>query len=151
MLKHARWADEIWHAGDWGNGIVHEELSKIAPIRGVYGNIDGQETRAIYPLHNRFVVDGLDVWITHIGGYPNHYHPSIKTELRMNPPQIFICGHSHILKIMRDQQLGFLHINPGAAGISGFHTVRTMVRFEIVNGKPAQAAVIDLGPRTQKG
>lgn len=147
MKKHASWAQEIWHAGDWGSMHVFEELSKIAPVRGVYGNIDGQEIRAVNPLHRRFTCEGLEVWITHIGGYPGRYEPKIRDRIKASPPGLFICGHSHILKIMRDPKLGLMHFNPGAAGVYGFHQVRTMIRFEVNTGRILNPAVIELGPR----
>ncbi|HRN98479.1 MAG TPA: metallophosphoesterase family protein, partial [Flavobacterium sp.] len=134
ILKYVDLADEVWHAGDIGDLLVTDEIKKRKPLRAVYGNIDGAQARAEFPLHNRFVCDGLDVWITHIGGYPGKYVPGIKAQLAQNPPKLFICGHSHILKVMPDRSLDLLHMNPGAAGISGFHKVRTMLRFEIDNG-----------------
>ncbi len=148
MKRHASWAQEIWHAGDWGNIQVYDELKKIAPIRGVYGNIDGQDIRSEMPIHKKFVIEGLDVWITHIGGYPGHYNPEIRPLIQKSPPGLFISGHSHILKIMRDPKLGLLHMNPGAAGLHGFHKMRTMIRFEINTGRVLNPAVIELGPRS---
>lgn len=147
MLKYIEEADEVWHGGDWGTIAVSDYIKKLKPLRGVWGNIDGHDLRMEYPLHNRFVCEGLDVWITHIGGYPGKYSPAIREDLKANPPQLFICGHSHILKVMRDQQLGLLHINPGAAGIKGFHKVRTMVRFTVDDGKIAHLEAIELGTR----
>jgi len=138
--------DEIWHAGDFGPDVA-EHLEKFKPLRGVYGNIDGREIRGQFPLHNRFTIEELDVWMTHIGGYPGHYDVKIREEIHRNPPGLFICGHSHILKIMPDKKLNLLHINPGAAGKSGFHIMRTIVRFEIENGKVSNAEVIELGKR----
>ena len=148
IKKHAGWADEIWHAGDWGNIKVLEELRKIAPVRGVYGNIDGQDIRAEMPLHEKFTIEGLNVWITHIGGYPGYYNPQIRQLITKNVPGLFISGHSHILKVMRDPKLGLLHMNPGAAGLHGFHKMRTMIRFEVKQGKVENPAVIELGPRS---
>ncbi len=147
MLNHIEQADEVWHAGDWGTLAVSDYIKERKPLRGVWGNIDGHELRTEHPLNNRFVCEGVDVLITHIGGYPGKYSFAIRTELIENPPQLFICGHSHILKVMRDSQLGLLHINPGAAGIKGFHTVRTMVRFKIDNGKITDIEAIELGKR----
>ena len=123
--------DEIWHAGDIGNMATADRLSAFRPFRAVYGNIDGQDIRAVYPVHNRFFCEETDVWITHIGGYPGKYERFVKPEIFRNPPGLFISGHSHILKIIYDQKLEFLHINPGAAGINGFHQVCTAVRFLI--------------------
>ena len=144
ILKYVDLADEVWHAGDIGDLRVTDEIKKRKPLRAVYGNIDGAQARAEFPLHNRFVCEGLDVWITHIGGYPGKYAPGIKAQLAQNPPKLFICGHSHILKVMPDRSLDLLHMNPGAAGISGFHKVRTMLRFEIDNGKVQNLEVVEI-------
>ena len=134
IIKYASQVDEIWHAGDIGDISVSDKLKKIKPLRGVYGNIDDQKIRIECPLHNRFMCEKVNVWITHIGGYPKRYNPKILEELKSNPPDLFICGHSHILKVINDKKLGLLHINPGAIGKYGLHSVRTMVQFEI-NGK----------------
>lgn len=147
MLKHINEADEVWHAGDWGAIALSDYIKALKPVKSVWGNIDGQELRTEYPLHNRFDCEGLDVWITHIGGYPGSYSPAVRDMLKANPPKLFITGHSHILKVMRDQQLGLLHINPGAAGIQGFHKVRTMVRFQVADGQVTNLEAIELGPR----
>ncbi len=147
MVSYINEADEVWHAGDWGTMAVSDYIKAIKPLRGVWGNIDGQELRVEHPLHNRFTCEGVDVWITHIGGYPTKYSPAVREEIKQTPPQLFITGHSHILKVMRDKDLGLLHINPGAAGIKGFHKVRTMVRFTIDNGKIANLEAIELGLR----
>lgn len=144
ILKYAQMADEIWHAGDIGDLKVTDTLAAIKPLRAVYGNIDGHEARTQFGLHNRFVCEGVDVWITHIGGYPGKYAPGIKAPLAQNPPKLFICGHSHILKVMPDRNLDLLHMNPGAAGISGFHKVRTMLRFEIEGGKIGKLEVVEM-------
>ena len=138
--------DEIWHAGDFGTIAIAEELKKIAPVIGVYGNIDGQDIRKVYPLHQRFKREGIDVWMTHIGGIPGRYCIPIREEMYKNPPGLFICGHSHILKIARDQSLGkMLFMNPGAAGKQGFQVYRTVVRFAIDNGKIKDVEVVNLG------
>jgi len=123
--------DEIWHAGDFGNLATADQLADFKPLKGVYGNIDDHELRAIYPLHLRFKCEEVDVWITHIGGYPGKYERYVKPEIFQNPPNLFISGHSHILKVIYDKKLDFLHINPGAAGINGFHKKCTAVRFAI--------------------
>jgi len=123
--------DEIWHAGDIGNIETADKLSSWKPLRAVYGNIDGQDVRSVYPLHQRFMCYGVDVWITHIGGYPGRYERHVKPEIYNNPPKLFISGHSHILKVIYDEKLGLLHMNPGAAGYMGFHKVCTAVRFTI--------------------
>lgn len=137
IINHARQVDEIWHAGDIGNVAVIDTLAKIKPVRAVYGNIDDATVRMMFPLHNRFRCEEVTVWITHIGGYPGRYNPQIKEELRRNTPRLFICGHSHILKVMPDKKLNLIHMNPGAIGKQGLHQVRTMLRFEI-NGKEIQ-------------
>lgn len=138
--------DEIWHAGDFGSLAIAEELEKIAPVIGVFGNIDGQDIRKTYPLHQRFEREGVDVWMTHIGGIPGRYCIPIRDEMEKNPPDLFICGHSHILKIARDQSLDkMLYMNPGAAGKQGFQMYRTVVRFAIDKGKISNVEVINLG------
>ncbi|EJF09424.1 MULTISPECIES: metallophosphoesterase [Pontibacter] len=148
ILRHLADRDEIWHAGDFGTAMVAERLSEVAPLRGVYGNIDGQDIRSLYPKVLRFDVNGLDVLMTHIGGYPGKYHPDIRQEIKTNPPGLFITGHSHILKVMPDKTLGkLLHLNPGAAGRHGFHQVRTMMRFAIEEGQIRDLQVIELGKR----
>ena len=131
ILKYVNQADEVWHAGDIGDLTVTDEIKKLKPLRAVYGNIDNDKARMEFPLNNRFFCERVDVLITHIGGYPGKYNQAIREELRKNPPKLFICGHSHILKVQFDKTLNLLHMNPGAAGISGFHQVRTMLRFEI--------------------
>ncbi|WP_299769364.1 metallophosphoesterase family protein [uncultured Dokdonia sp.] len=144
ILDHAQQADEVWHAGDIGDLRVTDALQKIKPLRAVFGNIDDTEARQEFPLNNRFVCEGVDVWITHIGGYPGRYFPAIREEIRANPPKLFICGHSHILKVMPDKKLGLLHMNPGAIGKHGFHKVRTMLRFTIDAGKIDNLEVIQM-------
>lgn len=131
LLKHLQTCDEIWHAGDIGNLETAERLSEIAPLRAVYGNIDGQDVRKVYSQHERFMCEEVDVWITHIGGYPKKYDAKVKPEIFINPPQLFISGHSHILKVIFDKDLNLLHMNPGAAGIQGFHKVKTLLKFTI--------------------
>lgn len=125
--------DEIWHAGDIGNIGVADKLAAFKPLRAVFGNIDGHDVRIVHPMHQKFIIENFKVWITHIGGYPGRYDNLIKAELFRSPPDIFICGHSHILKVIYDKKLNFLHINPGAFGLSGFHTVRTALRFTLDN------------------
>jgi len=147
ILKYVKLADEVWHVGDVGDVLVTDTLKIEKPLRAVYGNIDGTEIRADFPLDNRFTVGGVDVWMTHIGGYPNRYNIRIKEEIQKNPPKLFISGHSHILKVQYDQKLNLLHMNPGAAGIHGFHQMRTMLRFEINKGEIQKLEVIELGKR----
>ena len=134
IIKHVKQADEVWHAGDIGNLKVTDAIKALKPLRAVYGNIDDAKARTEFPEHNRFMCEDVSVWITHIGGYPPNYNGRIRDELKINPPRIFICGHSHILKIMPDKKLNLIHMNPGAIGKHGFHNVRTMLRFTI-NGK----------------
>ncbi len=150
IIKHFDNADELWHAGDWSNKALFEIMEKTQkPVRGVWGNVDGQELRTILPLHNQFSIGGIRFWMTHIGGYPGQYNPKIKPLLDRDPPDVFICGHSHILKVQRDAKYkNMLTINPGAAGRHGFHLMRTMIKFEIENGKLQNMAVIELGKRT---
>ncbi len=147
ILKYAAQADEIWHAGDIGNLSVTDALKKIKPLRAVYGNIDDDKARLEFPLNNRFMCEGVDVWITHIGGYPGKYNQSIRAEITADPPKLFICGHSHILKVMFDKKLNLLHMNPGAAGVSGFHKVRTMLRFEIDGEKIQNLEIVEMGEK----
>ena len=143
IVKYANNVDEIWHAGDVGDISVSDKLKKIKPLRAVYGNIDDQKIRAEFPLHNRFICEKVKVWITHIGGYPKRYNPKILEELKSNPPDLFICGHSHILKVINDKELDLLHINPGAIGKHGLHRVRTMIQFEINGKKIENLSVIE--------
>jgi putative phosphoesterase len=141
--------DEIWHAGDVGNMNVLTTLEAYKPVRVVYGNIDGPDIRRHYSLHQRFNCEGLDIWITHIGGRPPTYTSAVVEILKEKPPHIFICGHSHILKVLRDQHYkGMLYLNPGAAGREGFHTTRTMLRFDITAGQIGSMEAIVLGPRS---
>ncbi|MFT3793212.1 metallophosphoesterase family protein [Flavobacterium sp.] len=147
ILKYVAQADEVWHAGDIGNLHVTDTLKNLKPLRAVYGNIDDDKARLEFPLHNRFRCEDVDVWITHIGGYPGKYNPNLRAELMANPPKLFICGHSHILKVMFDKKHNLLHMNPGAAGIHGFHQVRTMLRFVIEGDKIKDLEIVELGKR----
>lgn len=147
ILKFVKQADEVWHAGDIGDLHVTDSIKKIKPLRAVYGNIDDNKARAEFPLDNKFSVEGVSVWITHIGGYPNKYNQRVREELSKNPPKLFICGHSHILKVQYDKKLNLLHLNPGAAGKHGFHKVRTMLRFEIDKGEIKNMEIIELANR----
>lgn len=139
--------DEIWHAGDIGEGQIMEKLASFRPVRAVYGNIDDLNTRNQFPEHQEFTLDGVKVWITHIGGYPGRYPKRIKERLANEKVDLFICGHSHILKVMPDKKYQLLHINPGAAGRQGFHKMRTAVRFSLDTGKITDLEVIELGKR----
>lgn len=143
-LKYFEPCDEIWHAGDIGSMEIIERLEAFRPLRAVYGNIDGHDIRLIYPETNRFTVDGADVLMKHIGGYPGRYDTSVQKILYANPPKLFISGHSHILKVKFDPKLNLLHINPGAAGKYGFHQARTLVRFCIHKGSFSDLEVIEL-------
>lgn len=147
ILHHLQGCDEIWHAGDFGTAAVADELATLAPLRGVYGNIDGRDVRLMQPLVQRFELEGLAVLMTHIGGYPGHYSPAARALLQEQPAGLFISGHSHILKVMPDPRLRLLHLNPGAAGRHGFHKVRTLLRFEVAEGKVQQLQVVELGPK----
>lgn len=140
--------DEIWHAGDIGDLSVLEGLESICPVRAVYGNIDDVTITSRFPEDLFFDCEGLNVWITHIGGAPPRYNPRVRKMLEVGRPDIFICGHSHILRIARDPgQNGMLYINPGAAGNQGFHQKKTMIRFEVEGGEVKNMEVIDLGRR----
>lgn len=136
--------DEIWHSGDIGSVEIMYKLMSFKTFRGVYGNIDGQEIRKILPETNRFRLEGADILIKHIGGYPGRYDPKIKKILDTSAPNLFVSGHSHILKVKYDKEYGLLHINPGAAGKYGFHTVRTLVRFSVERGMFSDLDVIEL-------
>lgn len=149
IAKYFGECDEIWHAGDVGDYDVILKLNLIAPVIAVYGNIDGTPIRSRYPGHQRHFRDGLDIWMTHIGGYPGNYDVRVKPAVFDNPPGLFISGHSHILKVMPDKNNGFLHINPGAAGRYGLHKVRTLVRFEVEEGRIGNLDVIELGDRSK--
>ncbi|MFD0749093.1 metallophosphoesterase family protein [Mucilaginibacter calamicampi] len=144
VFKHFENCDEIWHAGDFGTIELADRLAAFKPLRGVYGNIDGKELRLSYPENLRFNCEGLDVWMTHIGGYPDRYSIAVKNEIYTNPPGLFICGHSHILKVMFDKKINCLHLNPGAAGKQGWHKIRTLMRFAIAEGKVKDLEVIEL-------
>ena len=143
-LKYFEPCDEIWHAGDIGSAELALRLAAFRPLRAVYGNIDGAELRRLYPQTLRFTIEGAEVVMKHIGGYPGHYAPSIRGSLLTRPPRLFVSGHSHILKVQYDRTLHMLHINPGAAGVQGWHTKRTLVRFVVDNGQFGDLEVIEL-------
>lgn len=147
ILKYIEQADEVWHAGDIGDLKVTDTIKAKKPLRAVFGNIDNDKARLEFPLHNRFICEGVAVWITHIGGYPGKYNSSIREELTRNPPKLFICGHSHILKVIFDKKLNLLYLNPGAAGKSGFHEVRTMLRFVIDGENIKELEIIEIEKR----
>jgi putative phosphoesterase len=147
MLQYLRNCQEIWHAGDIGDLGVLEALEQIAPVRAVWGNIDSAPIRHRCPEEQYFECEGLRVWMIHIGGYPPRYTTVLRKKIETLKPALFICGHSHILRVIPDPERGVLHINPGAAGHHGFHLKRTMVRFEIENGKVMNLEVIEIGNR----
>lgn len=149
VFRHFEHCDEIWHAGDIGTMEIAAKLSAFKPFKAVFGNIDEPDIRAVYPETLRFHCEAVEVLMTHIGGYPGRYAPGIRQQLQAHPPQLFICGHSHILKIMFDEKLQCLHINPGAAGNQGWHKVRTLVRLDIDGKVMRSCEVIELGKRYQ--
>lgn len=144
ILKHFEKCDEIWHAGDFGNAAIADKLKFLKPLRGVYGNIDGYDIRSNFPEQIIFFCEEVKVMIRHIGGYPPRYNLETKKELLLHRPQLFISGHSHILKIMYDEKLNCLHMNPGAAGKAGWHKVRTLIRFSIDGKDIRDCEVIEL-------
>lgn len=139
--------DEIWHAGDIGTLKVAQELAKFRPLRAVWGNIDGSEIRHEYPESLDFELQGLRVYMIHIGGYPGRYAKGVKTVLNRLRPQLFVCGHSHIVRAMHDERLNLIHFNPGACGRQGFHLEKTIMRFTINQGALEQFQICRLGPR----
>lgn len=144
VFKHFDDRDEIWHAGDFGTLALADKLAAFKLLKGVYGNIDGQDIRTVYPEHLRFNCEQLDVWITHVGGYPDRYTASVKPEIYTNPPKLFITGHSHILKVIFDKKINCLHINPGAAGKQGWHKVRTLIKFNITGDKIHDLNIVEM-------
>ena len=150
ILDFVSEADEVWHAGDIGDLAVTDAIAALKPLRAVYGNIDDHKARSTFPLDLKFDCEGMKVWITHIGGYPGKYNQRIREEIQKNPPQIFIAGHSHILKVQWDKSIQCMHLNPGACGVSGFHQMRTMLRFSIDKGSLKDLEVIELGLRGKK-
>lgn len=145
--KHFAECDEIWHAGDIGSLEVAERLAAFRPLRAVCGNCDGGDLRRLFPIVLRFRCETADVLMKHIGGYPGRYDRSVAGMLLRRPPRLFIAGHSHILKVQQDRTLGLLHINPGAAGLQGWHRVRTLVRFTVDGCDFRDLEVIELGER----
>lgn len=153
VFTHFKDCNEVWHAGDFGGeGFVEKlkkltELTKVDSIKGVYGNIDGNDIRTEFPEQLVFMCEEVKVMMRHIGGYPPKYNPETKKELLIHQPQLFISGHSHILKIMFDEKLNCLHMNPGAAGKAGWHKVRTLIRFVIDGKNMKDCEVIELRKR----
>ena len=147
IFEHFKHCDEVWHAGDFGSEDLAKRIKEQKSLRGVYGNIDGQDIRTEFPEQLVFMCEGVKVMMRHIGGYPPKYNPETKKEILLHQPKLFISGHSHILKIMYDDKLNCLHMNPGAAGKHGWHHVRTIIRFAIDGTEMKDAEVIELGPR----
>lgn len=147
VFKHFEQCDEIWHAGDFGTSAISDQLKAFKPLRGVYGNIDGYDIRSEFPEQLRFTCEQVNVLMIHIGGYPGRYSKAAGIALKLQPTHLFISGHSHILKVMFDEKLNCLHMNPGAAGNSGWHKVRTLIRFNIDGDKMSNCEVIELGYR----
>ena len=148
VFDHFRNCDEIWHGGDIGDTEVVKALESFKPLRAVYGNIDDKDIQVRFPEDLFFQCEGLSIWMTHIGGAPPRYNPRIRKVLKMSVPDIFICGHSHVLRIARDPAYnGMLYINPGAAGNQGFHYMKTLVRFDVSGNEVKNVEVIELGCR----
>lgn len=145
VFKHFAACDEIWHAGDFGTDKISNALKAFKPLRGVYGNIDGNDIRSEFPEELIFTCEQVKVFMKHIGGYPNRYAPGVKTTIVKERPQLFISGHSHILKVMYDPLVQCLHMNAGAAGRQGWHKVRTLIRFAIDGTEIKNCEVIELG------
>ncbi len=148
VFKHFTHCDEIWHGGDFGNAELAHRLASFKPLKGVYGNIDGGDIRSVYPENLFFECEGVKVFMTHIGGYPPKYNSRVKPLIQEYKPQLFISGHSHILKIMYDDKLKCLHMNPGAAGNQGWHKVKTLITFVIDGKNMKDCNVIELGGRS---
>lgn len=147
VFKHFEECNEIWHAGDFGTVAIADRLKEFKPLKGVYGNIDGYDIRGIYPENLVWNCEDVKVYMKHIGGHPGKYAPGVKQELIANGARLFISGHSHILKIIYDEKINCLHMNPGAAGNQGWHKVRTIVRFTINGSDIKDCEVIELGKR----
>jgi putative phosphoesterase len=147
LFEFFKEVDEIWHAGDIGNIETADALTAFKPLRAVYGNIDDAKVRSVYSENLRFRAEEINVWITHIGGTPDHYDIRVREMIINNPPDIFICGHSHIAKVMHDKKRGFLFINPGAAGYNGFHKFMTAIRVQIDGKSIHDMELIELGER----
>jgi hypothetical protein len=147
VFKYFDEVDEIWHAGDFGTLALADQLLAFKPLKAVYGNIDDKDVRQIYPEHLKFKCEDVKVWMTHIGGYPDRYSANVKSEIYTKPPDLFIAGHSHILKVIFDKKINCLHLNPGAAGKYGWHQKRTLMKFCISENKIHTLDVIELGNR----
>ena len=147
IIKYIDDANEVWHAGDIGTTTVADGISRLKTLKGVYGNIDGHQLRSQFPENQIFSCEGVKVLMTHIGGYPGRYNARVKKLILTEKPQLYICGHSHILKVIQDRKNNLLHMNPGACGIQGFHKIRTLLRFELNDGKIEKLEAIELGLR----
>lgn len=147
LIKYINEADEIWHAGDIGSKEITESIKKLKALKAVYGNIDDQEIRNEFPKNLIFMCEEVKIFMTHICGQPTNYNLEVKNLLKKEKPQVFICGHSHILKVMYQQQYEVLHLNPGACGVHGFHHVKTALRFIIDKDQIKDLAIIELGNR----
>ena len=150
LFTHFEKCDEVWHAGDFGPVEVLDRLKTFKPVRGVFGNIDGADIRSELPLDLEWECEGVRVYMTHIGGYPGSYDRRAKKELTKRKPDLFICGHSHIARVIRDRELKLLHMNPGACGRVGWHLKRTAIRFAVDGERIGNVELIELGPRTNK-
>ena len=147
LLKHIEEADEVWHAGDIGSSDITEAIKKMKPLKAVYGNIDDQAIRNEFPKNLIFKCEDVKIFMTHICGQPTNYNKEVKDILKAEKPQVFICGHSHILKVMYQHQYETLHLNPGACGVHGFHQIKTALRFVIDKDQIKDLAIIELGNR----
>ena len=147
IIKYINGVDEVWHAGDIGSTAVADGISSLKTLKGVYGNIDSHELRKQFPENQIFLCEGVKVLMTHIGGYPGRYSSKLKKLILEKKPQLYICGHSHILKVVQDRKNNLLHMNPGACGVHGFHQIRTLLRFELNQGKIEKLEAIELGQR----
>ena len=147
IFDHFKDCDEIWHAGDIGNPALVNSLEKFKPLQAVFGNIDDKNLQARFPEDLWFDCEGAKIWMTHIGGAPPNYNPRVKKILKNEIPDVFICGHSHILRVKKDETLNMLYINPGASGNHGLHSMKTIIRMEIVASKIKKMEVIELGKR----
>jgi uncharacterized protein len=148
VFEHFKDVDEVWHGGDIGDAALIDRLEAFKPVRAVFGNIDDKALQQRFPEDLRFMCEGFDIWMTHIGGAPPNYNPRVKKLLKVKTPDIFICGHSHILRVKRDPALNnMLYLNPGAAGNHGFHHMKTLVRFTLQAKEILNMEVVELGKR----
>lgn len=148
IFKYFENCDELWHAGDFGSVEILDQLKSFKPLRGVFGNIDGKEIRSELPQDLHWQCESVHVYMTHIGGYPGHYKARAKQALDRHKPDLFICGHSHIARVMRDPKRKLLHMNPGACGRTGWHSTRTVLRFRVDGERIGNVELIELGSRS---